>query len=73
MEISSLGNDQFKIVTGPVSIPFMTFSVKDCAYTAIRTIIGNGYWASLIYSIAFVALHAAMGLWLWRKRIFVKI
>ena len=56
-----------------LGIAFGSFGIKDGAYTAIRTIIGNGYWASLIYSIAFVALHAAMGLWLWRKRIFVKI
>ena len=31
MEISSLGNDQFKMVTGPVSIPFMIFFVRDWA------------------------------------------
>ena len=40
MEISSLGNDQLSIVTGPVNIPFMILSVSDCAYTDQSTVIG---------------------------------
>lgn len=31
VEISSLGNDQCKIVTGPVSIPFTSLSVRELA------------------------------------------
>ena len=56
-----------------LGIAFGSFGIKDGAYTAIRAIIGNGYWSSLIYSISFVALHAAMAVWLWRKRIFVRL
>ena len=38
--ISSLGKDQFNIVTGPVSIPFIGLLVNDCAYTDQSTVIG---------------------------------
>ena len=40
MLMSSLGNDQLKIVTGPVSIPLTYFFVSDCAYTDHSTVIG---------------------------------
>ena len=40
IDISSLGKDQLKIVTGPVSIPFTGLSVRDCAYTDHSTVIG---------------------------------
>src|SRR5699024_1690361 len=37
---ASCAKDQFKIVTGPVSIPFTKQSVSDCAYTLSFTVIG---------------------------------
>ena len=46
MEISSLGNDQFSMVTGPVSIPFIIFFVSDCAYTDHSTVIGFSRYTS---------------------------
>ena len=46
MEMSSLGNDQFNIVTGPVSIPFMILFVSDCAYTDQSTVIDFSRYTS---------------------------
>ena len=39
---SSRTNDQARIVTGPVSMPFTGFSVSDCAYADHSTVIGAG-------------------------------
>ena len=46
IEISSLGNDQFRIVTGPVSIPFIILFVNDWAYTDQSTVIGFSRYTS---------------------------
>jgi hypothetical protein len=40
--MSVRGKDQFRIVTGPVSIPFTGRFVSDCAYLLSRTVIGSG-------------------------------
>ena len=39
-------NDQFKIVTGPVSIPLTGLSVKLCAYTVSLTVNGSVHFTS---------------------------
>ena len=41
-ETSARGKDQFNMVTGPVSIPFMGFLVTLCAYELHLTVIGLG-------------------------------
>jgi len=40
MLISSLGKDQLRIVTGPVSMPLTGLSERDCAYADHSTVIG---------------------------------
>lgn len=67
-------NPLFLYVASEVlGIAFDAFGIKQCAYEYTLDVIGNGYWTSVIYSIAFVALHIVMALWLWRKRIFIKL
>jgi hypothetical protein len=39
---SSRTKDQLRIVTGPVSIPFIGFAVSDWAYSHQATVIGCG-------------------------------
>lgn len=56
-----------------LGIAFGALGIKNGIYSGIKFVVGNGYWASLIYSVAFVALHAAMGLWLWKRKIFIKL
>ena len=38
--MSSRGQDQLRMVTGPVSMPFITWSVLDWAYADHSTVIG---------------------------------
>src|SRR3981081_3257314 len=40
--ISSRTNDQLRIVTGPVNMPFMGFLVSDCAYFHQPIVMGFG-------------------------------
>ena len=56
-----------------IAIVFGACGIKDGTYHVFLAIIGNGYWASVAYSIAFVALHAIIAMSLWTKRIFIKI
>ena len=41
-EISLRTKDHCKIVTGPVSMPFITLLVRLCAYCDQRTVMGSG-------------------------------
>lgn len=56
-----------------IGIVFGAFGIKQCIYEYSLDLIGNGYWASVVYSLIFVALHIAMAMWLWKKRIFIKL
>lgn len=61
------------VASEALAIIFGVVGIKDGSYAAIHSIVTDGYVASLIYSLLFVALHLAMGAWLYRKRIFIKI
>lgn len=47
--------------------------LKEAAYNGLRTLISNGYVASLAYATLFVVLHAWMGYALWKRKIYIKI
>lgn len=67
-------NPLFLYVASEVlGIAFGAFGIKDSIYAAIHSIVTDGYLASLVYAVFFVAIHAVMGCWLYRKRIFIKI
>ncbi len=67
-------NPLFLYVASEVlGIAFGAFGIKDSIYAAIHSIVTDGYLASLVYAVGFVGIHAAMGCWLYRKRIFIKI
>lgn len=61
------------VASEALAIIFGATGIKDGAYAAIHSVVTDGYVASLIYSLLFVALHLAMGAWLYSKRIFIKI
>lgn len=61
------------VASEALAIIFGTVGIKDGSYAIIHSVVTNGYNASLIYSLLFVALHLAMGAWLYWKRIFIKI
>ena len=61
------------VASDVINIAFKVFGISDGAYQAALAIIGNGYLASVVYSLMFVAIHAIMAMWLWKKKIFIKL
>lgn len=61
------------VASEALAIIFGATGFKEWVFYGIHSIITNGYWASLCYSILFVALHAAMGAWLYSRKIYIKI
>lgn len=56
-----------------LAIVFGTYGIKEDIFNAIHSVITNDYQASLTYAIFFVAIHAVMGVWMYQKRIFIKL
>lgn len=56
-----------------IAIVFGATGTNMAIYTALRTVITNGYWASVAYASLFVSLHLLIGLPLWRKKVYIKI
>lgn len=56
-----------------LAIVFGTYGIKADIFNAIHSVITNDYQASLTYALFFVAIHAVMGVWMYQKRIFIKL
>lgn len=56
-----------------LAIVFGTYGIKDDLLGFIRNAISDEYLVSLTYALFFVAIHAAMGIWMYRKKIFIKL
>lgn len=56
-----------------LAIVFGTYGIKDDLLGLIRNVISDEYLVSLTYALLFVAIHAAMGIWMYRKKIFIKL
>ena len=56
-----------------LAIVFGTYGIKADIFSGIQSVISNDYLASLTYALFFVAIHAVMGVWMYRKRIFIKL
>ncbi len=61
------------VVSELLSILFSRLHISDAVYGLISPVITWPPLASLTYALLFTALHALMGWWLWRRRIFIKI
>ena len=61
------------VLSEVLGILFGSFGIKDGIYSALHSVITDGYLASLAYALFFVGIHAALGYVLYRKRIFIKI
>lgn len=61
------------VMSEMLAIVIGSFGIKEDIFNGIHSIITDGYLASLIFALLYVALHAAMGVWLYKKRIFIKI
>ena len=56
-----------------LAIVFGTYGIKDDLLGLIRNVISDEYLVSLTYALFFVAIHAAMGIWMYKKKIFIKL
>lgn len=56
-----------------LAIVFGTYGIKDDLLDLIRNVISDEYLVSLTYALFFVAIHAAMGIWMYQKKIFIKL
>lgn len=56
-----------------LAIVFGTYGIKDDLLGLIRNVISDEYLVSLTYALSFVAIHAAMGIWMYQKKIFIKL
>lgn len=56
-----------------LAIVFGTYGIKDDLLGLIRNVISDEYLVSLTYALLFVAIHAAMGIWMYQKKIFIKL
>lgn len=56
-----------------LAIVFGTYGIKDDLLGLIRNVISDEYLVSLTYALFFVAIHAAIGIWMYRKQIFIKL
>lgn len=56
-----------------LAIVFGTYGIKDDLLGLIRNVISDEYLVSFTYALFFVAIHAAMGIWMYQKKIFIKL
>ncbi len=56
-----------------LAIVFGSLGIKAFLFEGLRSLIHDEYLTSLSYALFFVALHATMGIWLYRKKIFIKL
>lgn len=56
-----------------LAIVFGSFGIKSDIFSIIQNLIADDYLASLTYALFFVAIHAIMGIWMYRKKIFIKL
>ena len=47
--------------------------MNDLLYDVINIVVTNSYWASLCYSLTYVAVCGLVGWWLYKRKIFIKI
>lgn len=56
-----------------LAIVFGSFGIKESIFSGIHSLITDDYLASLTYALFFVSIHAVMGIWMYHKRIFIKL
>ncbi len=56
-----------------LAIVFGAYGIKSAIFGVLQSFITDDYLASLTYAVLFVGLHAVMGIWMYRKKIFIKL
>ena len=61
------------VMSEALAILFGSFDIKAEIFIGIVGVISDEYVASLTYALFFVAIHAAMGIWMYHRKIFIKL
>jgi predicted acyltransferase len=61
------------VMSEVLAIVFDEFGIKEVICIGINGILGKGCIASATYAVGFMLLHGAMGYYLWKKKIYIKI
>ena len=61
------------VMSEALAILFGSFDIKAEIFIGIQSVISDEYVASLTYALFFVAIHAVMGVWMYHKKIFIKL
>ena len=61
------------VMSETLAILFGSFDIKAEIFIGIQSVISDEYVASLTYALFFVAIHAAMGIWMYHRKIFIKL
>ena len=61
------------VMSEALAILFGSFDIKAEIFIGIQSVISDDYVASLTYALFFVAIHAVMGVWMYHKKIFIKL
>lgn len=73
--LKSFGMNPLVLYVGSeaLGIIFGATGIKDSCYNAIHAVITDASWAGFAYALFFTAIFAVIGIWMYRKRIFVKL
>ena len=61
------------VMSEALAILFGSFDIKAEIFIGIQSVISDEYVASLTYALFCVAIHAAMGIWMYHRKIFIKL
>ena len=61
------------VLSEVMAIVFGQYGVNDALYNMIHTVVLNTYWASLCYALTYVLICWAVGWWLYKRKVFIKI
>ena len=61
------------VMSEALAILFGSFDIKAEIFIGIQSVISDEYVASLTYALFFVSIHAAMGIWMYHRKIFIKL
>lgn len=61
------------VMSEALAILFGSFDIKAEIFIGIQSVISDEYVASLTYALFFVAIHAAMGIRMYHRKIFIKL
>ena len=61
------------VMSEALAVLFGSFDIKAEIFIGIQSVISDEYVASHTYALFFVAIHAAMGFWMYHRKIFIKL